>query len=499
MKKNTETFCRAILGLKVGRRKALANLLMALASNSGSRSVTALSESVVYHYQYSSITKSIDALWSADKYDSEDAKVLAAARAGWREELIGLKSPYFEKPFEDFYLLNTDTTPIIRRHSPTLEDRGYVHKSNNVVKRNAPVDVGYNYSVIGLSQRRPLYHSAEPPWNLPLSTRRIKTDEVRGTVTAEQVNELLGIADTPLHKSMVVNALDSNYATPEYIVDTYDNDNLVNIIRFANNRSTWEQLTEEQQQTRRASNDDKRGADAIYGETYKLREVEQWDEAPDEVQCFGTKLSNGRHVLVELQAWNNRLIRTKRKKNMKDKPMRLVRVRLLDPKTREPIYKRPMWLSVWGKNRMKLSLEQIYWAYRNRFDIEHYFRFGKQRLLMQKFQPPDVEHLDNWMEIVSLAYCLLYAAQEEVQPCVPKWQQYDKRYKNRVKYDLKASPSEVQNQLESIILQFEQDPFRPNIKIKSKGRQQGEIQDKRDHHKVVYKGKKHKKKKKIAA
>lgn len=494
MKKNTKTFCHAILGLKVGRRKALANLLMALASNTGSRSVTALSESCVYHYQYSSITKSIDAFWSADDYDDEVK--LATALARWREELIQIKSPYFEKPFDDFYLLNTDTTPNIRRHSPTLEDRGYVHSSNNVVKSNSPVDIGYNYSVIGLSLRRPLYHSAEPPWNLPLSTRRIKTKEVCGTVTAEQVNELLGIENTPLHKSMVVNALDSKYATPEYIVDTYDNDNLVNIIRFANNRSTWEQLTEEQQDVRRASNDDSRGADAIYGEKYNLREVEQWDEAPDESLSFGTKFSNGRSVLVELEAWNNRLIRTKRGKNMKDKPMRLVRVRLLDPETGEVIYKKPMWLSVWGKKRMKLSLEQIYWAYRNRFDIEHYFRFGKQRLLMQKFQPPDVEHLDNWMEIVSLAYCLLYAAQEEAQPSVPKWQKYDKRFKNRIKYDLPASPSEVQNQLESIILQFEQDPFRPNLKIKSKGRQEGEEQPKRPEHKVVYKGKKHKKKKK---
>ena len=120
-----------------------------------------------------------------------------------------MKSPYFEKPFEDFYLLNTDTTPNVRRHSPTLEDRGYIHSSNNVVESNRPVDIGYNYSVVGLSLRRPLYNAAEPPWNLPLSTRRIKTDEVRGTVTAEQVNELLAIEDTPLHNHLVVNALDS--------------------------------------------------------------------------------------------------------------------------------------------------------------------------------------------------------------------------------------------------------------------------------------------------
>lgn len=57
--------------------------------------------------------------------------------------------------------------------------------------------------------------------------------------------------------------------------------------------------------------------------------------------------------------------------------MRLVRVCLLDAEAREPIYERPRWLSVWGEKRMDLSLEQIYWAYRKRFDIEHFFRFGK--------------------------------------------------------------------------------------------------------------------------
>ena len=98
--KNAKTFCRATLGLKVGRRKALANLLMALASNTGSRSVTALSGSCVYHYQYSSITKSIDAFWSADSYEDETA--LAAARTRWRKELIDMKSPYFENHLRTF-------------------------------------------------------------------------------------------------------------------------------------------------------------------------------------------------------------------------------------------------------------------------------------------------------------------------------------------------------------------------------------------------------------
>lgn len=59
---------------------------------------------------------------------------------------------------------------------------------------------------------------------------------------------------------------------------------------------------------------------------------------------------------------------------MKDKPFRLVQVQLLDPKTAEPIFKKSMWLGVWGKRRKEITGEEIYWAYRNRYDIEHFFK-----------------------------------------------------------------------------------------------------------------------------
>jgi hypothetical protein len=52
------------------------------------------------------------------------------------------------------------------------------------------------------------------------------------------------------------------------------------------------------------------------------------------------------------------------------------------------------------------------------------------------------------------------------------------------------TPSEGQRQLKSIILAFEQTPFLPQVQIKSKGREKGQTQPKRERHKVVYKGKK---------
>lgn len=486
-----ESFCHSILQLGVGKSKALTNLVMGLASHQGARSVTALSLSECYHYQYSSISDAINALFEGKDHSKEK---LAKARLELERKLLSLKRSYLAKPFEKFYLLNTDSSSLIRPHSPTLPGRSHVHVANNRVKGNRPVDIGYNISVVGLAGRRPLYGVSEAAWNLPLSIRRLDPDSQGHEFAARQVNELLEHKDLPFKESLTVNALDRYYGSPEYIAGTYDQSNLVNVIRLKNNRAVWKALTQEESQQRRADNADSRGASAVYGQKYKLNKADDWDLRADKQTTFGVALSNGRRVLVQVEVWEDMMIRTKRGVNMKDKPFRLVSVRLLDAQTGEPIFKRRMWLGVWGRRAGELSLEQIYWAYRQRFDVEHFLRFGKQNLLMDSFQTPDVEHLDNWMEIVSLAYWLLWVAKDEAQGQVHKWQKYDKAYKKRMEHDLPVSPSEVQRQLETIILSFEQAPFRPKLQIKGKGRQEGELQTKRKRHKVVRKGKKTKKK-----
>lgn len=479
-----------MIGLAVGKSKSLANLVMSLASDNGSDSVTELSEGLCYHYQYSSICDSIHNLYRCSKEELEE-QGYESSREYLSSVLLSHKSAYLPPKFDNaFYLLNTDTTPVIRAHSPTLPDRGYVHVSNTRVSGNRPVDVGYEYSVIGLSARRPLYAAATAAWNLPLSSRRVPTDVVKGVFTAQQVLNLLDNEHSGLGNSMVVNTLDRQYGTPEYVVGTHGKAQLVNIIRLKNNRNVWRKLTNEQVEQRRQGNADQRGANAVYGEQYRLSQVEEWQLQPDEKVEFGVQLGNGRKVLVRMKAYDDMLIRTKRGYNMKDKPFRLVCTELIDPTTDQPIFKRKMWLAVWGQKRIELSLEQIYWSYRNRFDIEHYFRFGKQRLLMDSYQTPDAQHQDNWMEIVGLAYWLLWVASQEATYQVRKWQQYDPYHKNRVKYKLPPTPSEVQRQLLSIILSFEQEPFRPKVKIKSEGRQKGDTQMKRQRYKVVRKAKK---------
>ena len=116
-----------------------------------------------------------------------------------------IKVEYFEKPFDKFWLLNTDISSIFRPHSPSLPQRRHVYKPNNRVRGNSPVDIGYELSCIGLSCRRPQYGISEPAWNPPLSMRLVPYGENKNSFTAGQVNDLVNNKDLPFHKSLTVN------------------------------------------------------------------------------------------------------------------------------------------------------------------------------------------------------------------------------------------------------------------------------------------------------
>jgi len=476
MKTPLEQFCHSILGKEIPLGKALVNLVTALSSETTNKSVTGLSLNPCYHYQYSSIGKSISSI-------SKDLP-------GFEKQLGGLLGEFFPRtsPF-GFWLLNTDSSPWIRTYANCLENRRYVYSASHKIGKNRPIAIGHEFSTVGLSMSTNGWKSGSPPWNLPLSMELVPFEENRNSFTAKQVNKLLDNECLPLGKNLTVNALDSNYFSPEYIADTYHQPNLVNIIRISSSRNVWKYLTGRQVQSNRDSNSDNRGANKVYGDKYRLNQQADWDLPCDGQSSFGISLKSGRPCIVQLQAWEGMMIRTKRGKNMKDKQFRLCKIQLLDAQTKVVLFKKPLFLGIWGKAEKKLSLEEVFWAYRARFDIEHFFRFGKQNLLLDSFQTPDESHQEAWLKIVQIAYWMLWLAQGQAQPKSKKWQQY--AYKNTAAYLSRIpSPSQVQQQMQIIICHFDQEPFKPKLKIKGKGRKKGDRQTKRIRHPVRRKPKK---------
>jgi len=74
-----------------------------------------------------------------------------------------------------------------------------------------------------------------------------------------------------------------------------------------------------------------------------------------------------------------------------------------------------------GDRRTELSLEQIYLVYQARFDIEHFFRFGKQKLLLTQFQTPDVEREESWWRLTHLAFAQLWLARHLTDALPRPW------------------------------------------------------------------------------
>ena len=87
--------------------------------------------------------------------------------------------------------------------------------------------------------------------------------------------------------------------------------------------------------------------------------------------------------------------------------MNLVQISILD-KNQKEVHKRPLWLCVFGARRNDVSAIDAYKNYKSRYDIEHFFRFGKQKILFTSYQTPKVEHEELWWKLCLIAYAQLY-------------------------------------------------------------------------------------------
>jgi hypothetical protein len=146
---------------------------------------------------------------------------------------------------------------------------------------------------------------------------------------------------------------------------------------------------------------------------------------------------------------------------------------------------KPMWLIAIGKGREELTLLEIYQSYRQRFDLEHFFRFGKQRLLMNAYLTSDTSYEENWMNLILIAYIQLWNARN-LAVCVPRpWEKYLPNFREG-----KITPSAVQRDFYRIISTIGLNGNYPKPRGFSSGRKKGETQLKRPRYQVIKKNQK---------
>jgi hypothetical protein len=218
VKKKSEKFAQALINL-CPAGKMLANLVMAIASYTGAKSVVEFSESPLYHYQYSSIGKLF-------------AQLL---------ESIDGDPNVFALQVQTFLETNRPNSGLMRTQLDTT------------IYGNKPVEIGYNLSCLNIGFAL--------KWSIPALMERVCTSETGVQVGIRQLQSLLKTTDPSV---LVVNTADRSYSTPEFMASLHDEPSLVNEIRLSN-RTVW-------------AKDPKigtGGAPRIYGTGYSLRKMGQ--------------------------------------------------------------------------------------------------------------------------------------------------------------------------------------------------------------------------------
>ncbi len=119
--------------------------------------------------------------------------------------------------------------------------------------------------------------------------------------------------------------------------------------------------------------------------------------------------------------------------------------------------------------------------------MEHFFRFGKNRLLLTSYQTPDVGHEENWWEIAGVAYVQLYAGAPLAQNLPRPWERWLPGV-GEIRSGQLASPSMVQRDMPRILQEIGTPAGPPEPRGKSPGRTEGYHPGKRERLPIIIKG-----------
>lgn len=411
--------------------------------------------------------------------------------SNWHTELQSLVLN--SVPAQEVYRLVSDFTSIAKPHSARLAERGFVPIPNCIIQGNKPIDIGYQYSYVNLG----LYDLPNRPndvaWSLPLSQQRLEVDADKLVVARQQLHGLLEQTDLPFSSATkVVNMVDSAYGQPRYIrplVQSFDQLLVLPRLRYGSkiyckytgkqktggrNKSYEDAPYYLQTQDRRMCYNPKTKSkfEKMQRPIFELDTTEQ-DE-------FEYRSKKGKKIIVQLCRWNDLLLRGTRQHPMDDMPFDLVAVKQTDKITGKSLFQRPLFIAIFGQQRHQHSTKQTRQDYLHRYDIEPFFRFSKQQLLLNKYQSPDVQHFDAWVQTCSLAHCLLYLIADQSPINVPKWQQYLPQVKQAIEQmkkqnepAAKKSPAITRKGAEVLFSTLDWTEFAPQESKNGRGRQKG--------------------------
>ena len=445
------------------RRETIIELIDALSSNQQAASVVELSLNPLFRRNYNSLYKGIQEFLPPQTNPDYSQRIKSLFSA------VSQTIPTTVS--RHFNLFGIDTTPCPRPYSHTLSDKKFIHYPNPI-KGNKPISIGHCYSVV-CAFPDPIA-TENVPWAIPLSGERVSSKDkavLRGNQQLEKIFESSYFSD-----KLSVLVADSDYSQRDFIGEQVKHKDVVTITRVRSNRIFYRQFIREVTDKKTS------GHPRWYGEKFALKDDQTWHD-PDEVSQVLFTTKKGRQLTVTISGWKQMLMRGNKNYKMNNHPFTLLQVVATDEEG-NPIGK-PMWLIVIGSHRDELSLIDCYESYRQRYDLEHLFRFGKQRLLMTAYLTPDVEHEENWFKLTLIAYVNLWAARKLAVVLPRDWEQYLKTNKS-----IKITPSLVQRDFSRIISTLGTIAKSPQRRGYSSGRIKGYKKAPRTRHQVIKKGQK---------
>jgi hypothetical protein len=367
-----------------------------------------LSLSPLFRREYSALYKGIQEMNRTTQTDSKEAETSPKSSIEARIQAIGELIPTPKQ--KQFYLWAIDVTPLPRPYAKTLSERTVIYQPNTI-KGNKPINIGHSYSVLtSLPERE---ETGGMSWAIPLTVERVKSDQTGKQVGSQQLKQILTQSNLPWSNHLSVVVVDSDYSAKTFLAEQEQHRNLVVVTRVRSNRVFYTCPIPQAKTSK--------GHPKWYEAKFDLKDETTWHE-PNQVVKENFTTFRGRLLNVTIQSWSEMLMRGSHDCPMHRQPFSLMQIQVT---TTEGIrIWKPMWLITIGQRRDELNISEVYQAYRQRYDIEHLLRFGKQRLLLNASATPEVEHEENWVQLSFLAYVQLWAARKLALTLPRPWERY---------------------------------------------------------------------------
>ena len=367
------------------------NLLCALATNSlmRAKTVVELTLSKYFKREYSSIFRAIDGYYAprSEKKNSPDK------RNKVRSELTDFLHDKALCSNESKYSFYLDMTGRSAKYSPKTPDRSYTYSNGNV-------GIGHLYSAVCLN--------AGNGWMLPISMLRVPTANNKFDFAISQVVPIL---ERTSEESLVICVGDAAYCCNKFIHSLNQHENVVTITRVRSNKVIF---------TKHKDTKKGVGRKKQYGTKYCLSKDKLPE--PDYVEQFEEIAKGGKHQTIKISLFKDYICRGSKGYKMSNVPANFLRVEVYKEDGTKK-YSRDLWLEVAGKRKDELTPKHAYLEYKDRFDIEHLFKFQKSKLLIDKFQTTDPNKAEDFILFGMIVYHMLYYCQNLLNICsLRKWE-----------------------------------------------------------------------------